>query len=63
MTMIKSSFSKKQRDGRLHCFVLSDLAQKCGYKPADSWYNSGCDDEIHDKIIDEQKKEAFTTDF
>ena len=59
----KYDSSKKQRDARLHCFVFSDLAKKCGYKPADFWYNSGSDDELHDKIIGEQKKEPFTTDF
>ncbi|CBY33616.1 unnamed protein product [Oikopleura dioica] len=56
-------YNRKQRDGKLHCFILSDLAQKCGYKPADFWYNSSWDDEIHEKIIDEQKKEALTTEF
>ena len=63
MCLQNRNFSKKQRDGSLHCFVFTDLARKCGYKSADFWYNSDSDDELHDKIIEEQKKEALTTDF
>ncbi|CAG5078093.1 Oidioi.mRNA.OKI2018_I69.PAR.g8898.t1.cds [Oikopleura dioica] len=57
--------TKQQRDARLHCFVFSDIAKKCGYKRSlDFWHRSDSDDDLHEKIIDEEKKEeAFSTDF